>query len=200
MKLLNINTSSNRTGSVSAQYGKQLIGLLRESNPSLEVTERHTTYSNLPFVDETMLGAFFSKGDLTTAQEETISVSEELVNELQEADVLVITAPIYNFSVPASLKAYFDLVARAGKTFSYTQNGPEGLLKNKKAYVVVSSGGTEIGSDIDFAGRYITHFLGFLGINDVEVIKLDQLMIDAETKTKSATAHINQLAKQPILN
>ena len=105
MKLLNINTSSNRSGSVSAQYGKQLIALFKESNPQLEVVERHTTYSDLPFVDETMLGAFFSKEELSDEQRNAVAKSEELVEELLAADVLVITAPIYNFSVPASLKA-----------------------------------------------------------------------------------------------
>lgn len=198
MKLLNINSSSNRTGSVSAQYGKQLIALLQETNPGLEVIERHTTYSDLPFVDEAMLGAFFSKDTLTTEQERAIATSEALVAELLDSDLLVITAPIYNFSIPASLKAYFDLIARAGKTFKYTQTGPEGLLKNKKAYVVISSGGTAIGSDIDFAGRYVQHFLGFLGISDVEIIKLDQLMMGAEQKTQEATEQINQLVQQSL--
>ena len=113
---------------------------------------------------------------------------------LLEADVLVIGAPIYNFSIPASLKAYFDLVARAGLTFKYTENRPEGLLKNKKAYIVVSSGGTEIGSDIDFAGNYIKHFLGFLGITDVEFVKLDQLMFGSEPKIESAHKVIEAIA------
>jgi len=198
MKLLNINSSSNRTGSVSAQYGKQLIAQLQESNSDLVVTERHTTYSELPFVNEAMLGAFFSKDTLTIEQEQAVATSEALVAELLESDILVITAPIYNFSVPASLKAYFDLIARAGKTFRYTQTGPEGLLKNKKAYVVISSGGTAIGSDIDFAGRYVEHFLGFLGIADAEIIKLDQLMMGAEQKTQEATEQINQLVQQSL--
>jgi len=200
MKLLNINTSSNRSGSVSAQYGKQLIALFKESNPQLEITERHTTYSDLPFVDETMLGAFFAKDQLTDEQRKAVAMSEALVQELLKSDVLVITAPIYNFSVPASLKAYFDLVARAGKTFKYTETGPQGLLVNKKAYVVISSGGTAIGSEIDFAGRYVEHFLNFLGITDVEMIRLDQLMIDAESRTRAAADHIKQLAEESLLN
>lgn len=200
MKLLNINTSSNRSGSVSQHYGQQLIALLKEKNSELQVVERHTTYSDLPFIDETMLGAFFSKEALSKEQEEAIAISENLVEELKAANVIVITAPIYNFSVPASLKAYFDLVARAGKTFKYSETGPVGLLEDKKAYVVMSSGGTAIGSDIDFAGRYVEHFLNFLGITNVEMIKLDQLMIDAQTKTDAAKAHIDQISQEPLLN
>ena len=177
MKILNINSSSKKQSSTSSNYAKKLVDRLNDGNSDVVVTERHTTYSNLPFIDEEILGALFVKGERTEAQKNALQISDNLVNELLDADVIVISSPIYNFSVPASLKAYFDLVARAGVTFQYTENGPKGLLTNKKAYIVISSGGTQIGSDIDFAGNYIQHFLSFLGITDVEFVKLDQLMI-----------------------
>lgn len=198
MKILNINSSSNRATSVSTRLGKELIAQLQSKSPSAEVIERHTTYSDLPFVTDSMLGAFFSKEDLTDAQKQIVSVSEQLVSELTQADVIVLTAPIYNFSIPASLKAYFDLVARAGLTFKYTENGPEGLLKDKKAFIIVSSGGTEIGSDIDFAGKYIKHFLSFLGITDTEIIKLDQLMFKADEKQKEASKRISEISTNTV--
>ncbi len=194
MNILNINSSSNKQSSTSSSYAKQVVDKLVNLNPGASVTERHTTYSNLPFINEEILGALFVKGERTAQQKEALAISEELVAELQAADTLVISAPIYNFSVPASLKAYFDLVARAGLTFQYTENGPEGLLKDKKAYIVISSGGTEIESDIDFAGKYIKHFLGFLGISDVEFVRLDQMMFRSEEKIEAAKEQLASIA------
>lgn len=194
MKILNINSSSNKTSSTSSSYAKQVVDRLLNLNPGSSVVERHTTYSNLPFINEDILGALFVKGERSEEQKQALAVSEELVSELQSADVLVISAPIYNFSVPASLKAYFDLVARAGLTFKYTENGPEGLLKDKKAYIVISSGGTEIESDIDFTGKYIKHFLGFLGITDVEFVRLDQMMFKSEQKIEAAKEQLESIA------
>ena len=140
-----------------------------------------------------MLASLFVNGERTDLQVKALALSQQLVNEVLEADVIVISAPIYNFSVPASLKAYFDLIARAGLTFKYSESGPVGLLEGKKAYVVVSSGGVEIDSDVDFAGKYIRHFLGFLGISDVEMIKLDLLMFDAEAKQETANKQIQAI-------
>lgn len=194
MNILNINSSSNRVSSTSSNYAKQVVDKLTNLNPGATVVERHTTYSDLPFINEEILGALFVKGERTAEQKEALALSEELVAELQAADTLVISAPIYNFSVPASLKAYFDLVARAGLTFKYTENGPEGLLKDKKAYIVISSGGTEIESDIDFAGKYIKHFLGFLGITNVEFVRLDQMMFRSEEKIKAANEQLASIA------
>ncbi|MCL4159185.1 UNVERIFIED_CONTAM: hypothetical protein GTU68_012362, partial [Idotea baltica] len=132
-------------------------------------------------------------GERTEKQKNALKLSDELTNELINADVLVISAPIYNFSVPASLKAYFDLIARAGITFKYGEEGPIGLLKNKKAYIVIAGGGTEIGSEMDFAGNYIKHFLGFIGITDVEFVKLDQLMFGSESKIAAANKKIVEI-------
>lgn len=194
MKILNINSSSNKTSSTSTNYAEKVVEKLVKDNPGASVINRHTTYSDLPFIDETILGGFFPSGELTAAQTEAIALSNELTNELLNADILVIGAPIYNFSVPASLKAYFDLVARAGLTFKYGEAGPIGLLNTKKAYVVMSSGGTEIGSDMDFAGRYIQQFLGFLGITTIEFVALDQLMFKSEEKLAEADTTVASIA------
>ena len=147
----------------------------------------------MPFIDDTILDALFVQGERTKEQKDTLKLSDELVNEVIDADVLVIGSPIYNFSVPASLKAYFDLIARVGLTFKYGETGPIGLLENKKAYIVMSSGGTEIGSDADFAGNYIKYFLGFIGITEVEFVKLDQLMFGSEPKIEAATKKIAEI-------
>jgi len=96
--------------------------------------------------------------------------TDALVAELKEADILVIGAPIYNFSVPTALKAWIDMIARARLTFRYTEKGVEGLLLNKKAYIVVPSGGVPVGSPVDFATPYLRHALAFVGIDDIEIV------------------------------
>ena len=193
MKILNINSSSNKSASTSTNFADKVVAQLVKENEGATVVKRHTTYSDLPFIDESILGALFPQGERTEEQKKALTLSDELVDEVLAADVLVIGAPIYNFSVPASLKAYFDLIARAGLTFKYSETGPIGLLENKKAYVVVSSGGTEIGSSDDFAGNYIKHFLGFIGIKDVEFVRLDQLMFSSETKINEANKKIVEI-------
>ncbi|MGB3790109.1 MAG: NAD(P)H-dependent oxidoreductase, partial [Phormidesmis sp.] len=130
----------------------------------------------LPFVDEAMVAAYNTpEGDRTPKQKEALQVSDELVEELQSADMIVMGVPIYNFSVPAALKAYIDLVARAGLTFTYSSEGPKGLLRDRKTYIIITSGGTPVGSEIDYTSGYLKHFLSFLGIQDVEVIAADSL-------------------------
>lgn len=106
----------------------------------------------------------------TTEQHTELLQSDTLVNELQEADIIVIGLAIYNFSVPAAFKAWIDQIVRSKVTFRYTENGPEGLLENKKAYVVIASGGTQMDSDIDFFSAYVRHILDFIGIKDVAFI------------------------------
>ena len=106
----------------------------------------------------------------------------------------MIGLPIYNFSVPAAFKAWIDLVARAGLTFSYSENGPKGLLEGKRAVLAIASGGTAVGSEIDFATDYAKHVLGFIGITDVDVVAADQLAIDADSSVKNAHKAIGELA------
>lgn len=107
---------------------------------------------------------------------------------------MVIGVPMYNFSIPAALKAWIDQVARAGVTFSYTENGPVGLLNGKRAILALATGGTKLDSEIDFATDYMKHVLGFLGIHDVEVVSADQQMVDAEEAQSKADKSIQSLA------
>ncbi len=113
--------------------------------------------------------------------------------EVQAADTIVIGLPIYNFGVPAALKAWIDLIARAGVTFQYSAEGPKGLLTGKHAIVAVASGGTEIGSDIDFASGYIRHVLGFVGITDVTFIRADRTALDMDGTVRSARDAVDAL-------
>ena len=170
LKILEVQASARAAGSVSRDLTADLIAALEDRFGSVDITRRDLA-TGLPFVDEAWVGAnLTAPEDRTSTQQQILSRSDDLVAELQEADVIVIGAPMYNFSVPAVLKAWIDMIARARLTFRYTENGVEGLLKNKKAYVVVPSGGVPVGTPADFATPYLKHALGFVGITDVEFI------------------------------
>ncbi len=141
-----------------------------------EIWERDLTRENLPFVNDTMVGAYFTEEDeRSDEQRRALAISDRLVAELEAADVIIVGAPIYNFGAPAALKAWVDLVARAGKTFRYISGqGPVGLLKGKKAMIVSASGGTPIGSAADFLTPWLTQVLEFMGIADVDVVTVDE--------------------------
>jgi len=170
LKILEVQASARASGSISRELTADLIAALEDRHGELDITRRDLA-KGLPFIDESWVGANFTPDeDRTSTHRQILSRSDDLVAELQAADVIVIGAPIYNFSVPAVLKAWIDMVCRARLTFRYTESSVEGLLENKKAYVVVPSGGVPIGSPADFATPYLRHALGFVGITDVEII------------------------------
>lgn len=167
--ILLVNASSRYQDSLTRSVATEVAQHLATEN-NLALTERDVA-AGLPFINEDWVNANFTDpSDRSEAQQQTLALSDSLVSELQKAQQLVIGVPVYNFSIPATLKAWIDLVARARETFRYTENGPEGLLKTKRAYLVAASGGVPIGSDWDYATRYMQQVLGFLGINDVIVI------------------------------
>lgn len=162
--------------SVSRGLGQRIVGTLADRTGA-SVTTRNLAANDLPYVSAERFAANLAPAaERTAEQAELARIADELIAELQAADTIVIAAPVYNFGPPATLKAWADLVARAGTTFRYTANGPEGLLKGKKAYLAIASGGTPVGSDIDFMSRWLTFFLGFLGITDVELVAADGIM------------------------
>jgi len=170
LKILEVQASARAEGSVSRDLTADLIAALEDRYGTADITRRDLA-QGLPFVDEAWVGAnLTAPEERTSTQHQILSRSDDLVAELQEADVIVIGAPMYNFSVPAVLKAWIDMIARARLTFRYTENGVEGLLKGKRAYVVVPSGGVPVGTPVDFATPYLRHALGFVGITDVEFI------------------------------
>ncbi len=171
--LLLVNASSRYQDSLTRAVSAEIAQYLAELN-GLSVKERDVA-AGLPFVSEQWVNANFTDpAERSDAQRQTLAQSDRLVKELHAARQLVMGVPVYNFTIPATLKAWIDLVARARETFRYTENGPEGLLNIEKAYLVVASGGVPIGSDMDFATGYLRQVLGFLGINDVTVIYANQ--------------------------
>jgi len=188
--ILRIDASARRTGSVSRDLADKIIARFGDD---ITVTTRDLA-NGLPLIDEEWVGANFTPADARSDdQKAKLALSDDLVAELKAADTIVIGLPIYNFGVPAALKAWVDQVARAGVTFQYSEYGPKGLLDGKRAIVVVASGGTEAGSDIDFATGYIRHVLAFIGITEVDFVAADRMMIDADATLKSANTQVEAL-------
>lgn len=162
--------------SVSRGLGQRIVdGLAAKTGAS--ITTRDLAANDLPYVSAERFAANLTPAaDRTAEQAELAAIADTLIAELQAADTIVIASPVYNFAAPATLKAWADLVARNGTTFRYTATGPEGLLTGKKAYLAIASGGTPMGSDIDFMSRWLTFFLGFIGITDVEMVAADGIM------------------------
>lgn len=197
LNVLRIDASMRRDGSVTRDLADALVAVLADAPRGAAVTNRDLA-DGLPLIDEAWIGANFTDpGDRSDAQREHLALSNELVGELKAADAVVLAMPVYNFGVPAAMKAWVDLIARARETFRYSENGPVGLLEGKKAYLVIASGGTELGSDIDFASGYLKHILGFVGITDVTLIAADRLAVSPEESLASARAAIAELAADP---
>ncbi|GGE51714.1 FMN-dependent NADH-azoreductase [Actibacterium pelagium] len=187
---LHIDASARKADSVTRKYTQKVLDRL---NPQTVLTR--DLAQTLPFIDEEWVGANFTPVDERTDQQKAkLALSDELIAELKAADVVVIGLPLYNFSLPASLKAWIDLIARAGVTFQYTESGPKGLLEGKRAIVVAASGGVPVGSPVDFATGYIRHVLGFVGITEVEIIAADQMAVDAEASIARLEADVQALA------
>ena len=190
-KVLRIDASMRRAGSVSRALTDAFVATL----PDTEVVTRDLAETRLPQIDEAWIGANFTPaGDRTDEQTAVLALSDELVAELRTADTIVIGVPVYNFGVPAALKAWVDLVARAGETFRYTESCPVGLLENKKVVLLLASGGVGVDSPADFVTPYLRQVLGFIGITDVEVIAADGLATDPSKLDAARNAIEQRLA------
>lgn len=189
--VLRLDASVRRTGSVTRSMTDRIVERLAPET----VTVRDLA-EPLPLITADWVAANFTdSAERTATQRETLRLSDTLIAELRAADTIVIGLPIYNFGVTAGLKAWIDLVARARETFRYTEAGPEGLLKGKRAIVAVASGGTEVGSAVDFATPYLRQALGFIGIDDITIIRNDgQMLPDADARAKAAEHAIEALA------
>ncbi|MBT9567351.1 MAG: NAD(P)H-dependent oxidoreductase [Thiobacillus sp.] len=193
LNVLRVDASARVEGSVTRALADRMIAGLEQHAPALAVTRRNVA-EGLPFVDADWVQANFTDPDArSTAQRETLSASDALVAEATRANVWIIGVPIYNFGVPASLKAWIDQIARARLTFRYTEHGPQGLLTGKKVYILTASGGTEVGGEIDFATPWLRFVLGFLGITDIEVVAADRAMARGNDARQDANDRIDAL-------
>jgi FMN-dependent NADH-azoreductase len=182
MKLLHIDASSLGQHSVSRQLTAATVNQLRQEHPALEITYRDVSSNPLPHWTP-----------VVDAQSEAAQLGNEVMDEFLAADVIVIGAPMYNFSIPSQLKAWIDRISVAGKTFSYTEAGPKGLAGGKRVIVASSRGGiysSGPAAGLDFQEAYLRAVFGFLGITDLQFVRAEGVNVSAEHKTNAiAAAH-----------
>ncbi|WP_342607003.1 FMN-dependent NADH-azoreductase [Vibrio tritonius] len=164
-----------------------------------QLTVRDLAANPLPVLDGSVIGAFgaAATGELAADQQAIVDLSNTLIEELKAADTVVIAAPMYNFTIPTQLKNWFDLIARAGVTFKYTENGVQGLIEGKKAVVITTRGGIHKDAPQDIVTSYLKTILGFIGVTDVEFAYAEALNMGDENKEKgldTAKQQLNSIA------
>ena len=193
MKIYQIDSSARKKGSTSRELAKKLLDKIKKKDDDIvyrDLDDEMVFVSGL-----TESGMKIEEKDRSDYHKRMFELSDKLVNELKECDAIIISAPIYNYGPPATLKAWADLTARVGETFRFKPNGRrEGLLKNKRAYLVITSGGTKLNSNEDFLTPWLKFILNFFGIDKVEVVSADQMALDYEKSIKDAESQIEKIS------
>jgi FMN-dependent NADH-azoreductase len=203
--LLQINASINNGNGESSRLANQFVAAFHKSHPKATIVVRDVAAAEpVPHLNAERFGAFITKPDQrSAAQQAVVAYSDALINELKQADVIVLGLPMYNFGVPSQLKAYFDHIARLGVTFEYTEKGPAGKLTGKKVYVFAARGGVysrdgvNEGTPMETQTNYVRDFLRFVGMSDVEFIYAEGLHMGPQSKQAAlakAEAEIARLA------
>jgi FMN-dependent NADH-azoreductase len=191
-KVLRIDSSARKSGSITRMIGDEVVRRLTAHHPGIELTHIDLA-EGIPHIDGDWVGANLTPEDERSAvQRRSLAASDRAVARLREADAVVLTVPVYNFSIPSVLKAWVDQVCRAGVTFRYTDEGPQGLLADRPVYLVMASGGVPFGSPADFASGYLRQVLRFIGIEDVRLIGAEGVASDARTARESALNTLNE--------
>ena len=192
MKIYQIDSSARKKGSTSRALAKKILNKIKKKGD--EVIYRDLDDEMLFVTGLTESGMKIDVKDQTEHHKKMFELSDKLVSELKESDIIIISAPIYNYGPPATLKAWSDLVARIGETFRFKPDGRrEGLLKNKRAYLVITSGGTKLNSKEDFLTPWLKFILNFFGIDKVDIISADQMALDYKKSINDAEAQIEKL-------
>jgi FMN-dependent NADH-azoreductase len=192
MNILHITSSPRGNASYSNRVAANVLDELTARNPGATVTVRDLAREPLPHVGDDFVAATRGpNGPQTDAQRALLARSDELVDELFAADLIVIAAPMINFTIPSNLKAWIDYVARAGRTFRYSEKGPEGLVKGKQVIIVAARGGVYSagpGSALDFQVPYLKSVLGFIGLTDIEVLEVEGTAYGPDAAEKAVVA------------
>jgi FMN-dependent NADH-azoreductase len=200
LKLLQVDSSA-RASSVTRKLTRKFVEEWRREHPHGEVIHRDLSKTVLPLITDDWNGVYADPSSLTDAQRKYLTTSDELIAEVQAADIILIGAPMYNFMVSSLLKAWIDQIARIGKTFTYGPNGPRGLLEKKKVIVITGRGGayrkgtpTE---PFDFQEPYLKHIFGFIGLSDVTFIHAEnQSRAEAAVSFDTATQHLSRIVSE----
>jgi FMN-dependent NADH-azoreductase len=195
-QILVIESSARQQGSVSRQLTEQFIANWQAANPADQIKVRDLAVDQVPHLDANLLGGWMTPAEQQSeAEQAALALSNSLTAELLAADVLVLAAPMYNFTIPSTLKAWLDHVLRAGVTFKYTDTGPQGLLSGKRAFVLTARGGIYAGSGMDHQEPYLRQALAFIGIHDVSFIHAEGLNLGADALEKGLNQAKAQLAQ-----
>ena len=194
--LLKINASLFSTQGQSSQLAERFVAARLAATPGLKVISRDLGAEPVPHLDAARFLSFLAKPEERSAEQQAVvAYSDALIEELRQADEIVIGLPMYNFGVPSTLKAWFDHIARAGVTFRYSATGPEGLLTGKKVTIFAARGGLYAGTPKDSQTTYVRDFLAFIGITDVEFVYAEGLNMGDESKAAALTAAHDKLAE-----
>jgi FMN-dependent NADH-azoreductase len=194
--LLQITSSITGENSQSTTLSNAFVARWKAQNPQGRVILRDLAAEAIPHLDGTRLGALFTPADQRTPEQQAVvDYSDTLIDELRNADAIVFGVPLYNFGIPSTLKAYFDHIARAGVTFRYTANGPEGLLPNVPVYVFAARGGHYAGGPADWQ---LETFLKFVGLNKIEYVYAEGLALGEESKAKAISSAQEKIAQLSV--
>ena len=183
--VLIVESSARLQGSFSRQLTQQFISQWKAAHAADPVTVRDLALSPVPHMDANLLGGWMKpEAQRNAAEQASLQRSNELTDELLAADVLVLAAPMYNFAIPSTLKAWLDHVLRAGVTFKYTATGPQGLLTDKRAFVLTARGGIHAGGSTDHQEPYLRQVMGFIGIHDVTFIHAEGVNLGGDFQEK----------------
>ncbi|WP_445368049.1 FMN-dependent NADH-azoreductase [Methylomonas sp. BW4-1] len=195
MNILQINSSIRAENAYSSRLADNLVAGLRQQTPAAQLTVRDLAKTPHPLLDEAALIALSTPAEQRNPEQaQRVALDDALIAEIQQADIVVLTAPMYNFGIPAQLKAWIDAIARARVTFQYTANGVEGLLKNKQVYVIQTAGGKHSGTETDSQSAYLRTVLGFLGMTDVTFIYAEGLAMGGDAEQLALQAAATQIA------
>lgn len=197
MKILQINTAARSEGANSSKLADAISSRLKVKHPEAVLEVRDLAANPHPVLDEAALGALFTPPDQRTPEQVArVALDDALIAQTQSADVIILGVPMYNFGVPVQLKTWIDAIARAGVTFRYTENGPEGLIKGKKVYLALARGGIYRDTPNDSQVPYLKTVLGFLGMTDIECVYAEGLAMGEEAAVQafaSAEAQLDEL-------
>lgn len=197
LNILSLSASVQGDQSTSRMLANELITKLTEKAGAAKVSERDVSSNDIALVTGAHVGAFYTPAEeRSDEQNALLEQSDALLAELKEANTLVVATPMYNFGIPASLKAWVDMICRVGETFRYTENGPEGLLNIDTMYLVVATGGAPVGSAVDFVVPYMKQVASFIGIKHVEVIAADRMNVDADASLKKAREELSEIVQK----
>lgn len=199
-KILNIVTSIKGKDSFSIKLSDAVLEKITALYPDSEIKTRNLTENPLPHLEPVQFTAFNTpEAARTDEQREAVKASDAAIGELLDADIIVIGVPLYNFSIPSTLKAWIDHIARAGQTFSYAKGYPEGLVTGKKVFLAIASGAIYSEGPMksfDFTEQYLRAVLGFLGMTDITAFRVEGAIMPAtaEEALPKALSAVNGFA------